>query len=297
MARNTKIIKDKIKAVRNIKKITKAMEMVAATKMRKAVAQAHAARVYTLRAHELLVNILSKPGLQHPLMKRGSGKKTLVICVASNRGLSGSFLSSLQKTTREVYQTYKDQGVDFITVGRRAELFTKRMGGTLIGSFTSLPDVVMSDDVWPISNMALREFQAGSYARVVVVYTRFISSLSHKPMVREMLPLRDETLKDVLEELSPVPETSSLSGADYLYEPSREEVLTFLLPRLAENIVHHALLESLASEHSARMVAMKNAGENAGAFIGDLTLGYNRARQQAITQEIAEIAAGAESLT
>jgi F-type H+-transporting ATPase subunit gamma len=299
MAISTRIIRSKIKAVSNIKKITKAMELVAASKMRRAVARALGTREYAEAALNLLVNISKERNTDHLLLRPGKGEKRLLVITASDKGLCGGFNVSVQRAAREYFKKHVgDHEISAITVGKRSEKIAKNLGLPIIGTFTYLPDHLKVEDSTGISRLILDEFKTGAYKKVMLLYTKYVSAIQQKPILREILPVHADIIRDMIEEI-PTEKKHSVatrSMAQYLFEPDDSEVLELVLPRLLEMSVYQGLLESLASEHSARMVAMKNATDSANELVDDLTLTYNNARQSSITQEISEIAAGANAL-
>jgi F-type H+-transporting ATPase subunit gamma len=291
----SKIIKNRIKSVHSAHNITKAMELVAAAKIKKAVSNLMASRVYAKHAKELLTELSKEKNLKHALLSNPKIKKELLIIVASNRGLCGSYNINVVKTAVEYLKNNKDKEVDLIVVGKKAESIFKQAQGNVIASFVNFPDDIDSDDVAPLSKMVIDEFSKKNYSKVSIAYTDFVSSLKYEPKVSSILPITDESLSELLE---------SRNGGGFkkteaiiLFEPEEDRVLNLVLPRLTEVRIYQSLLESMASEHSARMMAMKSATDNAESMIEELTLYYNQARQSAITQEIAEISGGTEALT
>jgi len=285
MAIGSRLIRRRIRSVGNTRKITKAMELVSAAKMRRSVAATVAARRF---AHEgaTLISNLAGHGMAtaHRLFVRGENPKVLCMVIASDRGLCGAYNASL---LRAVQEAYKDEpAVEYVAVGRRAELGLRRAGRTVIASFPSQTEAPRAVGVRPIVSLVTSEFLSGSYGRVHIAYTDFHSALRQEPRVTTLLPFSPPT--DA--EANRLPE-------DLVFEPSPAEVLEYVLPRFLESTVYQAVLESAASEHSARMVSMKNATDAAVEMIDDLTFTLNQARQSAITSEIAEISAGRAALS
>ncbi len=285
MALATRAIRSKIKSVGNIKKITKAMEMVAASKMRKAVNRALAGREYATRLVQLVSAISQEQDIELPFFAANKSQRTLVMVIQANKGLCGGFNIANSKVASATCRELGLESVDFITIGRSAERFARPLG-TVKASFVTLPEDVHAEDIYPLSQLVFREFRSGNYGKVFCVYNSFISALSYKPIVKQLLPLVPQASMSKLEE-----------NESYVFEPDIVTVLAATVPRLVEAEIYQALLESYASEHSARMLAMKNATDSAQSLIDDLALTYNNARQAGITQEIAEIAAGADSLS
>jgi len=320
MAINTKAIKRRIKSVSSTRKITKAMEMVAAAKMRKAVQAAVDTRIYAGLAWNLLVN-LSQQDIKMPLLEVRSVKRLLVILITSNRGLCGSFNSNIIKKTAKqladpvnisrqrikgkITESSHELMVDVIGVGKKGALFAKKMGYNLISSFTDMSDTPTINDSLALSRIAIAEYENKKYDKVVIAYTDFQSSINQAPKLRQVLPVSQIDLEKMMSELGPEPgpagarsihDKPTLELNDYLFEPNRAEVLKIILPRLVETQIYQSLLESAASEHSARMLAMRNASDAATDMIDELNLNYNKARQASITQEISEIVGGVAAL-
>jgi len=305
MAASTKIIKQRIRSIKNTYKMTKAMEMVSASKMRKAVGRSLSSRPYAWHALELLINISKDRILTHPLLTvREPIKKVLLIIVAANKGLSGSFNVNIFRFLSEYIKKEVDKQikVDAVTVGKYAERYAKKLGLPVIGSFIDVQEDVTVEQIRGLSKLVEDEFVEGKYDQVRMLYTNYISVLKNEVVSKGLLPIRPENItlmieqagadNDNKEEKQQKIESMSL----YLFEPSEEEVLNLVLPILTEVQLYQALLESQAAEHSARMMAMRNASEAAEDMIKELTLSYNKARQESITKEISEIAAGAEAL-
>ena len=305
MAVNTKVIKRRITSVANTKKITKAMELVAASKMRKAVASVLASRPYATMAWKMVddlegVTIDERP---HPLVTpRTDVKRVLAILVTSHRGLCGGFNAQVLKTADALRKGRTDM-LDIVAVGRRGETWAGRGGLPVVATFPGLVEEPSVGAVRPLAKMATEGFLDGTWDEVMLVYTDFISAISQKPRAKILLPLRRDDLlgeagapgSNVKSQTSNV-KSEPQSGSDYLFEPDPQTVLDRLLPRIVETQLYQAMLESTASEHSARMLAMRSATDNASEMIDDLKFTFNQARQAGITQEIAEIAAGAAAL-
>jgi len=319
MGVNTKAIKRRIKSVGNTKKITKAMEMVAAAKMRKAVEAALNTRTYASMAWNLLVNLSKTEKTQLALLETRPVKKLLVILFTSNRGLCGSFNSNIIKKTalqlanpenisrhriknKELAPNEKVE-VDVIGVGKKGADFSHKMGYNMIASFTNLTDTPQLSDILPITRLAIDEYEKKHYDKIVVAYTDYKSAVIQTAKLRQVLPISEFDLEKMIAGVNIVEEkidsknkTNNLELNDYLFEPDKLSVLKIILPRLVETQIYQAGLESSASEHSARMLAMRNASDAARDMLSELNLNYNKARQAGITQEIAEIAGGAAAL-
>lgn len=277
-------IKRSIKSKQNTKQITKAMEMVAASKLRRAQEAAVAARPYTDKLKEVVSSIASGAGnSKHPMLQSRSIKRTAYLVITSDRGLAGGYNANILRkvlmTIRENHQSADEYAV--LVIGRKGRDFFKRRNIALAEEITGLADSPKFSDIKQIASAAVQGFENGVYDELYLAYNEFHNAITQVPVLKRLLPLNQE----------------QLSGAksDYEYEPSPEDVLNVLLPRYAETLVFSALLEGKASEFGARMTAMGNATKNATKMIADLTLTYNRARQAAITQEIAEIVGGASA--
>jgi F-type H+-transporting ATPase subunit gamma len=300
MAVQTKAIKKRINSVKNIKKITRAMEMVAASKMKRAVEQALDTRAYAEVSLEFLVNLSYQANLEHLLLEQRELKNILAVVITSNKGLCGSYNNNIFKEVRKAIDSYADCNIEFITIGKKAEKLAKKLDKKLLASFIDISDKPSFEEILPISNLTIQSFKEKKYDEVLVIYTDFVSAIKQVPCQRPLLPISQKTLRKMLANLgkeSQDVKASKDSSALYLFEPSSKEVLEKVLPRLTEMQLFQSLLEANASEHSARMMAMKNASSSASDMIDELTLSFNQARQASITQEIAEISSGAAALT
>jgi len=293
-----KAIKQKIKATGNIKKIAKTMEMVSVSKMRRAVDRAVASRTYARYALELLVNLSKNKDILHPLMKTGKGDTELLVVVAGNKGLCGGYNSNLQKALASYFQKEISRGknVKAITVGKYGEKICRKLGVPIVASFINFSEKSTTNDTKILSEFTMSEFTKGEYKTAKILYTQFFKFTSYKPVLRELFPVSVKSLKNILE-LIDVSVSEKEIFANYVFEPSIEVIVQSILPGLVDSVVHQSLSEAFASEHSARMFAMKNAGDNAGGILSKLTLSYNRARQDGITRELSEIVGGAEALS
>ena len=286
----SKEIKRRIKSVKNTKKITKAMELVAASKMKRAVASTLASRAYSRYSWEVLESgsqALTEES--HPLLTPRSGNRSLVVLITSNRGLCGAYNAQI---TRAVISMLREKGtekIDFVSVGKKGDSSLRRIGQTIIASFTELPETITLSSALPIANFIFDSFKGNSYDKIYVAYTDFKSALSQKPIIRQLLPVKKEDILHEIEELKK--EAPHETQTAYVFEPSYNILIEALVEKIARMQVYQMLLESAASEQSSRMVAMKNASEAAGEMIDDLTLVFNKARQANITQEISEIRA------
>lgn len=301
MAVNTKVIKRRIASVANTKKITKAMELVAASKMRKAVSSVLASRPYATMAWKIVDDLegITVDEQPHPLLTpRAEVKRTLAVLVTSHRGLCGGFNAQVLKAAERLKDA-RAGTLDVVAVGRRGESWSGRNGLPVVATFPGLVEEPGAGAVRPLARMATEGFLDGTWDEIVLVYTDFVSAISQKPRVKTLLPLtRDSELGDAgePEEQADRDAAACMSNDRYLFEPDPATVLDRLLPRIVETQLYQAVLESSASEHSARMLAMRSASDNASEMIDDLKFTFNQARQAGITQEIAEIAAGAAAL-
>jgi F-type H+-transporting ATPase subunit gamma len=305
MAVNTKAIQRRLKSVGSTKKITKAMELIAAAKMRKAVDAALDARAYATLAWNLLVSLSKTQKEKIPLLAIRPVQKILMIIITSNRGLCGSFNSNiikkmpilLRQNRASAISTDVEIGtvpkVDVIGVGKKGADFAKKMGYNLVAAFTNMTDTPSLDDALPIARMVITAYEKKSYDKVIVAYTNFKSAIFQLAKLTQVLPVSETDL----EKMAATEEKSEkINLNDYLFEPNRLDVLQMILPRLVETQIYQTMLESAASEHSARMFAMRSASDAAEDMIKELNLNFNKARQAGITQEIAEIAGGAAAL-
>lgn len=313
-----KEIKRRIKSIQNTGKITRAMEMVSAAKMRRAISSVLAIRPYAHSAWSVLTNLArSFREKQDGLLAVREVKSVLAIAITSNRGLCGSFNSQLTKKIREELASPKnlkinrignkkieskitdeELKIDFITVGRKGENVVKRTGKEIIASFNDLTYLPKFEAVRAVGKVVIDDYLAEKYDKVVIFYTDYVSAIKQETKVRQILPLSKIDLEKQLAEMDVLAEEYGLKQpkSEYKVEPSPEEVLDHIIPRLIEMQIYHAILESNASKESARMVAMRNATDAAKEMADDFTLAYNQIRQMKITQEIAEISAGMAAL-
>lgn len=294
MAVSTRLIKRRIKSVSSTKKITGAMELVAASKMRKAISAVTASRPYSRLGKEMIDALGGiGEGAEHPLLRENKdAEKVLLITISSDRGLAGGYNAQIIRKIFEFGKEQKAAGkeLEYVTLGKKAQDAIRRAGGTVVAAFLDLGNNPTIIATRPVSELAMREYIAGKYSNVYLVYTDFVSSLKQKAIVSELLPLRKE---DLAADGEPGKEFVS---KDFIFEPDPLAVFSAMLPRLLETQVYQAVLESTASEHSARMLAMRNATDAARDMIDDLTFTFNQARQAGITREISEIAAGKAAL-
>ncbi len=294
---STREIRRRIRSVKNIAQVTRAMQMVAASRMRRAQEQVLATRPYSEKAWTLLNHLAGQRGVDetvHPLLRHREEIRNIgMVLITGDKGLCGSYNHNMIQTA---WQFISDTPfpVQLITVGRKGRDAMWRLQRTIVAEFTDLPPQPSLIDVTPIVRTAIDGYVGGTFDVVYLAHTDFVNTLVQRPAIWQLLPIRPLHLED-----TPVTEYRGEQGGgevlDYLYEPDPQTILGTVLPRFTELQVYQAILESLASEHSARMVAMRNATENANDLLADLTLTYNRARQEAITKEMLDIAGGAEA--
>ncbi|MDB5163105.1 MAG: atpG [Candidatus Saccharibacteria bacterium] len=285
---NTQGLKQRIRSVKSTRQITKAMQLVAASKMRKAQEATKASSPYTLAARELLAAISTHNSVKtHPLFATRKVNSRLIILIASDKGLAGAYNSNIIKVYTNEVRSDEKAGVknQTLTVGKKAAQFVSRVKNiNVIGSYEELPDRPDGSELRAILNTARELFVSGDVDAVDVIYTDYVTSITQVAKVQRVLPAGFED------------DDEPTAVSDATYEPSTEEVLNGIAYRLVGAQLFQALLDSRASEYSMRMIAMKNATDNASDLIDDLSLAMNKARQGAITQELAEISAGAEAL-
>ncbi len=292
-------VKNRIRSVRNIAQITRALEAVSASRVRRAQARVLASRIYAEKAWEILVNVqaASKSLSLHPLLtEREATNRVMVVVITSDRGLAGAYNTNILRVAQR-FATRLGKPVDYVTVGRKGRDSLARAGANIVASFTDLPAEPTISDITPISRIAKDAYLSGEVDEVVIAYTDFINMLAQRPAVLGWLPLTTHTIaQQVAAEY--VKDVAVVSGGErnYEYEPSETAVVDEIVPRFTELQLYQALLEAQASEHAARMAAMKNATDNATQLTADLTLQYNKARQAAITAEILDIVGGANAL-
>jgi F-type H+-transporting ATPase subunit gamma len=294
-------IKGRIRSVKNISQITRALEAVSASKVRRAQARVTASRAYAEKAWEILLNVQAAGGPGgpplHPLLEeRETINNIMIVLITSDRGLAGAFNTNIIRVARRFAERL-GKPVQWVTVGRKGRDSMVRAGANVVAEFTYLPDNPTISDIAPIARLAIDAFLSHEVDDVYIAYTDFINTLTQRPVVLGWLPLVPHNIEDSVaaEYVKEVPNLTQTSS-DYEYEPTPEAILEEIVPRFTELQLYQAMLESKASEHSARMVAMRNASDNASQLIDDLTLEYNKARQAAITAEILDIVGGTEAL-
>ena len=284
-----KEIRGKIKSVENTKKITKAMEMVAASKMRKAQDRMRATRPYSEKVRQIVGNLsLANPEYSHPFMVKNEGKATGFVVVTTDKGLCGGLNTNVLRATTIKIKEAQAQGlgVRTVAIGNKGFGFLNRVGAKVVSHAIGLGDTAHMERLIGPVKVLLDAYEAGEINAVYLCYTRFINTMKQESVVEQLLPLSKQDMQ------------ADAGGRawDYLYEPDPQTVIDELLVRYVEAQVYQAVAESMASEQSARMVAMKAATDNAGSVIGELKLVYNKTRQAAITKELSEIVAGAAAV-
>lgn len=324
MAQSSKEIKTRIKSIQSTRKMTKAMEMVAAAKMKKAISRVLASRPFSFESWKLLAH-LADTFKENEFVKEHNNvkdiKNVLVIVFAPDRGFCGSFNSQLfKRLTNEVNDKerlkvvrYEDHWfksqrpneeieTDFIVIGKKGEKMVRNLNGKIIKQYNDLSHLSKFSDVQSIAQIAIDKFLKKEYQKIILVYTDFISTISRKAKMRQLLPASKYDIKKTIAEITNVKaseiekEFATFGKKEYLIEPNVDALIKTLAPRLVEMQIFHALLESKAAEESARMVAMKNASDSASDIADQLKVKYNQVRQSKITQEISEISAGKSAL-
>jgi F-type H+-transporting ATPase subunit gamma len=284
----TKEIRVKIRSVQNTRKITKAMEMVAASKMRRAQERMRAARPYADKIRNVAAHIShANPEYRHPfLVSRDTVKRVGIIVITTDKGLCGALNTNVLRLVLAKYKEWQAEGeeVDACCIGNKGLGFMQRLGANVISQVTSLGDRPQLETLIGAVKIMLDGYASDRFDQLMLFYTRFINTMKQEPVMEQLLPLSGERLG------------SPESAWDYIYEPDARGVLEQVLTRYIEAIIYQSVAENMASEQSARMVAMKAASDNAGTLIDELTLIYNKNRQAAITKEIAEIVGGAAAV-
>ncbi|MBM3150696.1 MAG: ATP synthase F1 subunit gamma [Chloroflexi bacterium] len=283
----------RIRSVKNISQVTRALEAVSASKVRKAVAAVTATRAYATKAWQVLTHVAGQPGRAnlHPLLVgRSEVRKALALVVSGDRGLAGAYNTNIIRYTAQQFDRYKAP-VAYIAVGRKGRDMLLRRRKDVTAEFSNLPAAPEFKDVSAIGRLAVDEFLKGDADEVWLVYTDFVNMGRQEAVVKKLLPLDVEGGERV-QDFEHRPHLT----AAYIYEPAEREILDEIIPRFTALQVYQAILESQASEHAARMVAMRNATDNALELVDSLQLDYNKARQQTITNDLLDIAGGAEAL-
>jgi F-type H+-transporting ATPase subunit gamma len=283
----------RIRSVKNISQVTRALEAVSASKVRRAVAQVEATRPYATKAWQVLTHVAAQPGRDqlHPLLiERSNVQNTLTLVITGDRGLAGAYNTNVIRFVAQNFDNYKVP-VKYIAVGRKGRDLLYRRRKQVLAEFSNLPAAPSFADVSAIGRLAVDSFLNGEVDEVFLIYTNFYTMARQSVEMQKLLPLELESEHEHV-----VIDPARRSSAAYIYEPAEREILDEIIPRFTALQVYQAILESLASEHAARMVAMRNATDNANELVGALQLEYNKVRQQAITNDILDIVGGAEAL-
>lgn len=284
-----KEIRSKIASIKNTQKITRAMEMVAASKMRKTQERMRASKPYANKMYDVVKHVARATSeYHHPFMRTRAINRVGLIVVTSDRGLCGGLNANLLRETIHQLREWgaESKEVDLCVIGRKGQAFFKRVGGRVIASVDNLGDTPGTGDLLGILNVMLDAFYQGEIDALHIVYNEFVNTMTQKPTFKQLVPLPKST-----------EERSTLGHYwDYIYEPDAKELLDALLERYIEVQIYQAVVENIACEQAAKMIAMKSATDNAGDLIKEFQLAYNKARQAAITQELAEIVGGADAL-
>ncbi|MGA0853285.1 MAG: ATP synthase F1 subunit gamma [Luteolibacter sp.] len=278
---NLRDIRRRIKSVKNTAQITRAMQLVAAAKMKKAQDQALAGREYSSHLTQVLVDIRNNFSEEsHPLLEKREGNRELVLVISTDKGLCGPLNTNLARKLRAV----ASPDADYVTVGRKLRVLLEKLGSNIVADFV-VKDPVPFAQTRPIAKFLTEQFLSGKYDKISIAFTNFVNTLRQEPEVVTLLPIREQANAEVFGAET----VTADRGHDFTFEPNAAEVLAAILPLYVNYEVFQAHVESRASEHSARMVAMKSATDNAKKFIKELTLEYNKLRQGAITAELLEI--------
>ncbi|MFQ5933334.1 MAG: ATP synthase F1 subunit gamma [Dehalococcoidia bacterium] len=283
---NIRVIKRRIRSVQNTAKITRAMEMVAASKMRRAQERVLAARPYAEKMREMLSHLASQsqdPDAVHPLLQKRETNRIEILHITPDRGLCGGLVSNINRATSSFILQGDGVEASLVTVGKKGRDFMTRYGREVRAVFIDLGDRPGVLDVLPIARIVIDDYASGYADKVYLAYSRFVTTTNQEPVITQILPIEPVAAEEAV-------------AAIYIYEPDSVQVLGELLPRFVEMQIYHAVLEAIASEQSARMVAMRNATDNANEMIDELTLMFNKARQEAITTELLDITGGVAAL-
>lgn len=294
---NTREIRLRIRSVKNIRQVTRALQAVSASRVRKAMEAVQRTRPYATKAWQVLTHIAGQPGRStlHPLLlERSDVKNIIVVMISGERGLAGPYNTNILRYT---LNQFRDTGIPvrYIAVGRKGAELLYRRGLNVMAQFTELPAEPQFSDASPIGRILVDEFLAGNADAIYLVYTDFVNMIRQVPTMKKLLPLEVQSHEGLVQ--ADFGAAHKGPSAAYIYEPGQIEILDQIVPRFTALQVYQALLESIASEHAARMVAMKNATDNASELANNLTLEYNKIRQQGITNEMLDIAGGAEALS
>jgi len=284
---NPRILRRRIRSIESTAKITRAMEMIATAKMRRTQEQAIAGRPYADRISQIITDLAAASRMNgaaiHPLLQRREVNKIAIVHITTDRGLCGGLNANLNRLVAS-FILEQSVPVALITVGRKGRDFMRSYQRDIGAEFTGIGDRPTLLDILPIAHIVIEDYANGDVDLVYIAYPQFVSTMVQHPTLQPLLPIEPAVIPQV-------------QNVEYIYEPAPDFVLAQLLPRFVEMEIYHAILEAIASEQSARMVAMRNASENANELIEDLTLTLNKARQEIITKELLDITGGAEALT
>ncbi len=284
---STREIRRRIRSVRNISQITRAMEMVSASKMRRSQQRVLASRPYADRIEAMIgdladIQLDQDEMVNYPLLAKREIRNVELILITPDKGLTGAMTSNVIRRATKFILEEAGAPTQVVAVGKKGLDFMVRTRQNVVAEFTGLTDQITAADIGGLTQVVLEDYQSERVDAVYLCYSQFVNTLTQVPTIQQLLPIE--------------PQAGTGMYSDYLFEPSSEEVLGALLPQSVETQIYQSLLEAFASEHSARMVAMRNASENAKDLVSELTLSYNKARQSQITAEVSEIAAGANAL-
>ncbi len=283
-------IRGRIRVAKNIQQITKAMKMVAAARLRRAQETVAAARPYSEKIREVMQSLGGGAGesVQHPLMRQAKGdpQNIGIILVTGDRGLCGAYNSNIIRRALDIARPLGPSRVRIVSIGKKGATFFRRREYTIVAEQPAPATGMLFADAQALARTARELFENGEIDALYLIYTQFVSAMTQRPQTVQILPLAPP----------PVDDSAAKQTADYIFEPGPEQILSSLLPRYLDTQIYQAVIESIASEHGARMTSMSSATDNAGKMISNLTLSLNRARQASITKEIAEIVGGAEAL-
>lgn len=284
-------IRRRIRSVKNTAQITRAVQMVAASRMRRAQEAVESSRPFSEKIRQVLAGLGNAApmgeGPLHPLLERREERNVELVLISSDRGLAGGFNTNILRLSSNYILNEAQGPVRLITMGRKGRDYMARFGRDIVADFSDLGDQPEFDVVTPVAHSVIEDFSSGAVDAVYLAYTEYVSTVNQVPRLVKVLPIEPPTEEE---------EREAERGPDYIYEPDPRQLLQALLPRYVEVQLYQALLESKASEHSSRMVAMRNATDAANDIVDDLSLTYNKVRQATITREIIEIAGGAAAL-
>jgi len=279
-------IKRRIRSIKSMLQVTKAMELVSSIKMRKAQEAAIRSKIYVFESWRTIIRLSRlKENRDHPLLKAPESGKTLLLVITSDRGLAGSYNSEILKKTLKLIEQYSLENIDFVTMGRKGRDFLKKLGANIIADFPLGQQIRFSMSS-PIAHIALEGFKDKTYSQFISVHTHFESATRHSSTTLKILPINIESIEETEEE----------KEAEYKFEPTKEEVFLSIIKQSVRALTYQVILESEAGEHAARMVAMKNASDAAEDLKEDFEFTFNQIRQQTVTSELSEISAGVNSM-